>query len=88
MIAIADARWNNEPCAARIVTVTVGTVLRPTWWCAGLEGTRREAVEVTYHGAVFYLDNEDDAGVDKVTIGRGLPNWGHRSLPDDSKEVT
>lgn len=73
--------WNYEPTPARIVRVIVGKSERPTWWCAELEGTEREAVEVNYHGNKFYLDNEDGQGWAKVTQGRGGPDWGHSSLP-------
>lgn len=73
--------WNGEPCEARVVRVIVGSSLKPTWWCADLEGTEREAVEVRYDGQTFYLDNENNAGWLKVTLGEGAPGWGHRSLP-------
>ena len=72
--------WNYEPCEAAVVNVVVGPSERPTWWCAGLAGTIREAVRVTYNGEVFYLDNENGAGLYKVTHGGG-PDIGHRSLP-------
>lgn len=61
--------------------VVVGKAPQPTWWCAGLEGTVREAVEVTQDGYTFYLDNEDGSGWLKVTYGLGSPQWGHSSLP-------
>lgn len=73
--------WNCEPCVARKVTVIVGKAPRSTWWCAGLEGQSRNAVEVNYHGDLFYLDNEDGSGWNKVTKGRGSPNVGHSQLP-------
>jgi len=73
--------WNGEPCIARIVRVVVGKSLKPTWWCANLEGTEREAVEVKYHDEPFYLDNEKNQGWLKVTLGFGSPQYGHRSLP-------
>ena len=73
--------WNYEPTPARIVRVIVGKSERPTWWCADLEGTEREAIEVNYHGHKFYLDNENGEGWNKVTRGRGGPEWGHSSLP-------
>lgn len=76
--------WNYEPTPARIVRVIVGKSERPTWWCAELEGTEREAVEVNYYGEKFYLDNEDGQGWAKVTQGRGGPDWGHSSLPVSS----
>lgn len=73
--------WYYQPTQARIVRVIVGPSPRPTWWCADLEGTEREAVEVIGHGEKFYLDNEDGSGWRKVTEGRGGPDWGHSSLP-------
>jgi hypothetical protein len=77
--------WNGEETPARKVRVKVGRPLLPTWWCAKHEGTTREAVEITYGGHKFYLDNEEDgSGWKKVTEGRGSPNQYSRSLPDDS----
>jgi hypothetical protein len=76
--------WNGEPATARRVVVRVGHALRPTWWCANLEGSERRAVEVTYAGQRFYLDNENGSGWAKVTVGQGGPHWGHSSLPEDS----
>ncbi len=82
-----DTYWNYEPTPCRIVRVIVGRSLVPTWWCAGLAGTEREAVEVNYHGDVFYLDNPGVPAVNpnegwlKVTKGRGGPEWGHHELP-------
>lgn len=73
--------WNGEKAIARHVRVRVDKDLPPGWWCAGLEGTIRRAVAVTYGGETFYLDNEDGSGWLKVTVGRGSPGVGHRSLP-------
>lgn len=82
-----NAYWNGEPAFARRVMVGVGKALKPTWWCAELEGTVRPAVEVTYEGQTFFLDNEKGEGWQKVTFGYGSPRYGHRSLPDDSVVV-
>ena len=80
--------WNGEPARARKVTVIVGEPMRPTWWCAHLVDTERSAVEVRYGTQPrFFLDNEDGSGWHKVTIGRGSPRWGSRSLPDTSTVV-
>jgi hypothetical protein len=73
--------WNGQPAYARHVRVIVGPSPRPTWWCASLAGTERDAVEVRYGGEVFYLDNADGGGWAKVTRGHGSPEYGHRSLP-------
>lgn len=79
--------WNGEPCQARIVRVIVG-LSAASWWCAGLEGQEREAVEIQYGDfPLSYIDNDawDDheagAGWRKVTVGRGSPQYGHWSLP-------
>ena len=77
---LPEAWWNGEPAEARIVRVIVGKAERPTYWYADLEGTEREAVEVKQHGQTIYLDNEDGSGWDKVTVGRGSPQWGHSNL--------
>jgi hypothetical protein len=50
-----------------------------------MEGTERCAVEVNYGDQRFYLDNENGSAWLKVTLGFGGPEWGHRSLPDDSE---
>lgn len=79
--------WNGEPAEARIVHVVVGEPEKPTWWFADLVGTVREAVEVTYGGQTFYIDNQGfesgftpGNGWRKVTMGRGAPDFGHASL--------
>lgn len=84
---VYNAYWNGEPAMARRVIVRVGKALQPTWWCADLEGTLRRAVEVTYEGQTFFLDDEDRKGWMKVTFGYGSPEVGHSSLPDTSEVV-
>lgn len=53
--------WNGQPTRARRVRVRVGSVAGapPLSWWIGLEGTERNAVEVTYAGTIFYLDDDD-----------------------------
>lgn len=73
--------WNGQPTPAVPVRVIVADAPGvQQYWARDLVGTEREAVRVTYCGAVFYLDNEDGSGWRKVTDGRGSPRWGHRSL--------
>lgn len=84
---MADTFWNGEPTPARKVVVEVGPAERPTHWHHGLGGTLRAAVEVTYGGSVFLLDDEDGTGWAKVTVGHGSPRVGHRSLPGSSRVV-
>jgi len=79
---MVETFWNGEPCTARKVIVIVGDAPLPTWWCAGLAGQQRKAVEVIYADQPpFYLDNDDGRGWDKVTVGRGSPHYPHSSLP-------
>jgi hypothetical protein len=77
----APTNWNGEPAEARRVSVVVADDGRfPAYWARELVGTVRAAVEVTYDGRTFYLDDEDGSGWAKVTVGQGSPRWGHRSL--------
>jgi hypothetical protein len=78
---MTDTFWNYEKTPCRIVRVIVGPSPVKTWWSYGLEGTEREAVEVSYGCHVFHLDNENGSGWAKVTTGRGGPDWGHSSIP-------
>ena len=75
-----NAFWNFTPCRAERVRVIVGDA-PAGWWCHGLKGTERNAVRVEYGGQKFYLDNENGSAWDKVTLGRGSPEFGHQSLP-------
>jgi len=80
--------WNGEPCKAQVVIVIVGKSEKPTWWCADLEGQKREAVKIKYGEQTFFIDNEGDGSNDfppglgwrKVTVGKGSPCWNHQSL--------
>ena len=84
--------WNGERTPCAVVRVIVGAA-PPGWWCAGLQGTEREAVRVMTAASTFYLDNDNHEGSPagaawgKVTAGRGSPQYGHRSLPVE-REVT
>ena len=82
--------WNGQETPCRRVRVRVDKAERPAWWCAQLEGTERNAVEVRYGSRIFYLDDEDApdpkqhcAGVGwwKVTQGKGDPECYHAELP-------
>jgi hypothetical protein len=76
--------WNGEPCEARRVVVKVGDTGRfPKAWYRELVGQERNAVEVTYAGQTFYLDDANGLGWAKVTIYQGSPSRGHGSLEID-----
>lgn len=94
--------WNFEPCTARKVTLTVAdSEFFPAYWARPYVGMTRHAVEVTYNGAVFYLDDDPDTDAEqdtldsdaigpgwaKVTIGRGSPRYGHRELEPEEGSV-
>jgi hypothetical protein len=97
-VTVADTWWNGEPTRCERVVVKVGKA-QPGWWCASLEGTERDAVAVYYFpvGPMFLYDGDwppdgplaTGAGSawEKVTVGKGLPNLGHMSLPDGSEIV-
>lgn len=77
---LAGTRWNGEPVTAVQVRVVVADAPEfPQYWARGLVGTERAAVRVTYHGQIFYLDNETGVGWYKVTHGGG-PGLPHRGL--------
>lgn len=72
--------WNGEPCEARRVLVEVGdTGYFAAPWFRQYVGQERAAVEVTYGGVTFFIDDEDGRGWAKVTTG-GSPRVSHRSL--------
>lgn len=80
--------WNGERCEARKVLVTVADSPEfPQYWAREFVGQKRKAVEVTYGGETFYLDDENGDGWGKVTIGRGSPWCGHKSLSASSVEA-
>jgi len=84
---MTDTRWNGEPCIARRITAIVAdSVFFSGYWARDLVGTRRDAVEVTYSNATFYLDDEDGSGWAKVTSG-GSPRSGHLSLYIDPDSI-
>lgn len=73
--------WNGESASARKVLITVmDDGFFPLYWAKEFVGQDRLAVEVDYNGNVFYLDDENGQGWYKVTIGKGSPRIGHRSL--------
>jgi hypothetical protein len=76
----SQTRWNGQPVVARRLKGVVGESPKG-WWCSKLAGQARRVVEVRYYDSVFYVDDEDGSGWIKITEGRGMPDWPHRSLP-------
>ena len=90
---IYGAKWNNLPVAARVVNVVIGTAPKETWWTTGMEGKRRKVVEVSQADKQYYLDFEDGKCVWKLTMGRGAPALGYKTVPvervleDDHEDI-
>lgn len=73
--------WNGDPAEGRRVRVIVADCETQTdYWARQYVNTARDAVEVTYQGRTFYLDDQDGEGYAKVTQGKGAPYWPHRGL--------
>ena len=72
--------WNGERCKARRVLILVGECPFPQGWYRNLVGKRMKAVEIVYGGETFYIADEDGNGWHKVTMERGGPHWGHKSV--------
>lgn len=62
----APTFWNGEPCPARQVRVIVADDPRfDLYWARPYVGQERDAVEVTYSGSTFYLDDDGHAPAGK-----------------------
>lgn len=80
--------WNGSKTPARRGTAVVAdTPDMPKHWAKaeGLVGTRINVVEVDLDGVNFgggthYLDDRDNSGWLKVTVGHGAPRYGHRNV--------
>jgi hypothetical protein len=74
--------WNGEPSAtftACIVKLN-GDAAHPLWWHNAFAGTERQAIEITYGGETWCIENQNGTGFYKVTTGMGSPGCGHFSL--------
>lgn len=88
MAAETTPRWNGEPCEARkVVVVVADNPEAPNYWARPFVGQERNAVEVTYGGATFYLDDEgyESTAQERELLRRygfaapeqvGYPGWG------------
>ena len=73
--------WNGEPAKFKGLEYTVTEVKeKPLSWQNSLVGTRRQAIEIDYSGHTFIIDNQDGLGFIKVTEGRGLFKFAHKSV--------
>lgn len=73
----APTYWNGEACDARLVRVTVADAPEfRLYWARPYIGTQRDAVEVRFAGAVFYLDDDEHRPTGEEAlflIRRGIP---------------
>jgi hypothetical protein len=76
--------WNGEPCQAQKCEVEVADALQfKNYWARPLIGQRIKAVEVSVPDPdmePFYLDNEDGEGWIKVTEGKGMWTYPHKTI--------
>jgi hypothetical protein len=74
--------WNGEPTAtftACIIKPKENTE-KPMYWYNVFSGKERQAIEITYAGQTWIIDNNVGDGYLKVTKGQGSPSYGHKSL--------
>jgi hypothetical protein len=78
---IYGAKFEGVPVTARVVRVIVGKAPEPHWWCAGLEGESRLAIEVIAGDTTFYVDNNDGFALWQMTKGNGSAMYGYNVIP-------
>ena len=85
--------WNGEQVTAVRGTVIVADAPgKPMYWATieGIIGQRISVVRVSRNTWMFTLDDRGDSGWRKITEGRGMPLWGHRTIhcePDSFEET-
>jgi hypothetical protein len=73
-------KWNGEPVSAvRGSAIVADSGRFPEYWARQFVGQRRDVVRVEYQGTVFYLDDADGAGWQKLLNG-GTWTYGHRTI--------
>ncbi len=78
---IGKAYWNGEECtAAKVMLKVLDDATFPNYWAREMVGEIIDAVQVTYNGQTFYIDNRGGDGWRKVTEGDGSPRYGHKTL--------
>lgn len=66
--------WNGEPCEARRIRARVvgPPEEKPGFWANKVVGTVRDAVEVTYKGQTFIIDDDDYGPDDEPAATRAF----------------
>lgn len=73
--------WNGEPATFTAFTYKVKKQDEiPLHWQNSNEDDIRQAIEITYCGRKFAIDNKFGDGYHKVTEGLGSPRCGHKSV--------
>lgn len=75
--------WQGSPVTVRRVRVRVGTQMPPSYWCAALAGTERDAIELHPESGVVLIDDQNGAGWAVITSSH-TSGGGYRRLPPDS----
>lgn len=89
-----DGFWNGEPAKFRVVNIVVGQEPKQNrdhfekhypgqkryMWFVPFIGQTFQAIEITYQGEIWYIDNSNGTGLYKVTKGMGSPSCGHASI--------
>lgn len=73
--------WNYELCEAWLGSIIVGEAQRPTFWHVPFTGQRRKCVKIKQGDEVFYIDDEDGSGYQKVFERGGGPDTHSAHLP-------
>ncbi len=84
--------WNGLPAEITPITYEIGphNIDTALWWSKRLEGTRRQGLKIEQGEQSFIIDNEHGDGYYKVTIGKGSPTHGHKSVhnPIEVREIS
>lgn len=81
-----NAFWNGLPTRATQGSAIVSDDgLFPDYWAKELVGERIPVVRVvldgvTDEGGIMFIDDRDGSGRFKVTVGRGTPDYRHRTV--------
>lgn len=76
--------WNGEPKAlfTACIIKPKKDERRPLVWWNAFTDIDRQAIEITYEGEKWCIDNAHGTGFYKVTKGMGSPSCGHASFGD------
>jgi len=74
------ALWNGERCQCRVLNVKIkdseDSIHSHPWWKPHI-GEVMQAIQIFYYDSIFFISNEDGLGMQKVTVGKGMPTASH-----------